>query len=68
MDKSLGFSGTFESSFRTERLVFQRRKPFEQGSQVKGVLSVVVGSVLVCVYVCTRASVCMRWRLEEFVF
>ena len=53
MDKSLGFSGTFESSFRIVRLVFQRRKPFKQGSQVKDLLSVVVGSMLVYVYVCT---------------
>ena len=35
MDESLGFSGTFERPFRIERLVFQRRKPVNQGSQVK---------------------------------
>ena len=58
MDESLGFSGTFERPFRIERLVFQRRKPSKQGSQVKGLLSVAVGSMLVCVCVC--ACVCVR--------
>ena len=61
MDESLGFSGTFERPFRIERLVFQRRKPSKQGSQVKGLLSVAVGSMLVCVCVC--ACVCVRARV-----
>ena len=57
MDESLGFSGTFERPFRIERLVFQRRKLFKQGSQVKGLLSVAVGSMLVCVCVCVCVHV-----------
>ena len=57
MDESLGFSGTFERPFRIERLVFQRRKPSKQGSQVKGLLSVAVGSMLVCVCVCVCVCV-----------
>ena len=56
MDESLGFSGTFERPFRIERLVFQRRKPVNQGSQVKDLPSVAVGSMLVCV--CVRVCAC----------
>ena len=62
MDESLGFSGTFERPFRIERLVFQRRKLFKQGSQVKGLLSVAVGSMLVCVCVCV--CVCAREQVH----
>ena len=62
MDESLGFSGTFERPFRIERLVFQRRKPVNQGSQVKDLPSVAVGSMLVCVCVCVcvRVSKCVH--------